>query len=496
MRKMKNGKRILSVFLTLSMVFSMSGAPSFAWEDAQLSKDQGLSAEFAGRKATDSNAATPSAASKRQAEIPLDDTVTELEAGKTYTISSLEELERLTELVNDPDTNQASRETKYELLEDLDNAGNIMIGTGAENSSESVKSYFKGSFNGNGHVIRGLAITADPDSMQGQDAVGLFRHVAGGSTIQQLGVEGTVTVTAAYSKSYRDAGCNVGSLVGVLEGSSYVKQCYSACEITVDQDLDDGAVNVSAGGLVGTAKDNGWIMDCYTTGDVSIWPSESAMAIGHAGGVAGQMQEGVVRRCYATGTVTGPANGGSGYLKPGVGGIAGYVASSRAYIEKCCALNVKITALGENAQSFGRLAGYVGSSGMITDCSARQDMVLGKEGEEAMLKEEGWSDLQKAANGQTLSAASGNDSLMTFFRLLAASKNVWNQPGETELAAGAELPSLIAFDGTGTDTPLLPEGEGGTIEPLWDAEAPVIIKNLEKKRKALSDMNSIRLQNP
>ena len=83
MRKMKNGKRILSVFLTLSMVFSMSGAPSFAWEDAQLSKDQGLSAEFAGRKATDSNAATPSAASKRQAEIPLDDTVTKLEAGKT-----------------------------------------------------------------------------------------------------------------------------------------------------------------------------------------------------------------------------------------------------------------------------------------------------------------------------------------------------------------------------------------------------------------------------
>ena len=68
-------------------VFSMSGAPSFAWEDAQLSKDQGLSAEFAGRKATDSNAATPSAASKRQAEIPLDDTVTKLEAGKTYTIS-------------------------------------------------------------------------------------------------------------------------------------------------------------------------------------------------------------------------------------------------------------------------------------------------------------------------------------------------------------------------------------------------------------------------
>ena len=166
MRKMKNGKRILSVFLTLSMVFSMSGAPSFAWEDAQLSKDQGLSAEFAGRKATDSNAATPSAASKRQAEIPLDDTVTKLEAGKTYTISSLEELERLTELVNDPDTNQASRETKYELLEDIGNAGNIMIGTGAENPSESVKSYFKGSFNGNGHVIRGLAITADPDSMQ------------------------------------------------------------------------------------------------------------------------------------------------------------------------------------------------------------------------------------------------------------------------------------------------------------------------------------------
>ena len=53
MRKMKNGKRILSVFLTLSMVFSMSGAPSFAWEDAQLSKDQGLvQSSLAGRRRT------------------------------------------------------------------------------------------------------------------------------------------------------------------------------------------------------------------------------------------------------------------------------------------------------------------------------------------------------------------------------------------------------------------------------------------------------------
>ena len=172
-----------------------------------------------------------------------------------------------------------------------------------------------------------------------------FRHVAGGSTIQQLGVEGTVTVTAAYSRSYRDAGCNVGSLVGALEGSSYVKQCYSACEITVDQDLDDGAVNVSAGGLVGTAKDNGWIMDCYTTGDVSIWPSESAMAIGHAGGVAGQMQEGVVRRCYATGTVTGPANSGFGYQNPGVGGIAGYEMCIRDRDEReyCGSVQAKLT---------------------------------------------------------------------------------------------------------------------------------------------------------
>lgn len=51
-----------------------------------------------------------------------------------------------------------------------------------------------------------------------------------------LGVERTVTVTAAYSKSYRDAGCNVGSLVGVLR-LFYVEAVllWPAAKITVDR---------------------------------------------------------------------------------------------------------------------------------------------------------------------------------------------------------------------------------------------------------------------
>ena len=67
--------------------------------------------------------------------------------------------------------------------------------------------------------------------------------------------------------------------------------------------------------------------------------------------------------------------------------------------------------------------------------------------------------------------------------------------GKQSLPRGAELPSLIAFDGTGTDTPLLPEGEGGTIGAALGCRGSGYYKEF-RKRKALSDMNSIRLQNP
>lgn len=123
----------------------------------------------------------------------------------------------------------------YELTADITLPSNWMpIGTAAKP--------FKGSFNGNGHIVSGLMLLT-PAS----DGVGLFGHVAAGGVIEKVGMSGQLVAPNCR---------RVGAIAGVCDGT--ISECWSMAFIE--------KAGTMVGGLVGELKSNGKIMDCYHSG--------------------------------------------------------------------------------------------------------------------------------------------------------------------------------------------------------------------------------------
>ena len=130
---------------------------------------------------------------------------------------------------------------------------------------------FTGVFEGNGHTISRLSITAST-----KDYIGLFGYVGYGGQIRNLRVE-DVTVTG---------GSAVGGLVGVNYFGTLIS-CSVAGLVSGDS---------SVGGLVGDDF-YGTLTSCYATGSVS--------GTSNVGGLAGWNFWSTLTSCYATDTVSG-----------------------------------------------------------------------------------------------------------------------------------------------------------------------------------------------
>ena len=166
---------------------------------------------------------------------------------------------------------------------------------------------FRGSFDGNGHVIRNLRIDRG-----GEDYVGLFGRVDDGSIVslglEDLEVTGEVAVgglvgearNGTVTDSYATGSVTGESGVGGLAGSNFISPMtgsYAAGSVTGESGV---------GGLVGR-NDFTTVMDSYATGSVT---GES-----NVGGLVGEnLSFATVRGSYATGSVTGESN---------VGGLVG-----------------------------------------------------------------------------------------------------------------------------------------------------------------------------
>ncbi len=129
---------------------------------------------------------------------------------------------------------------------------------------------FRGTFEGNGHLIRGLR------TMNGTDGVGLFGHVAQGGHIRQTGISGGVIVAKPKRR--------VGALVGVCDGA--ISECWSMAEIA--------AAGNTVGGLVGELKSHGSLTDCYHAGLI-------LNASDTIGGIVGKNNGGTLTRVYNSG---------------------------------------------------------------------------------------------------------------------------------------------------------------------------------------------------
>ncbi|MBQ7859264.1 MAG: hypothetical protein IJ347_03905, partial [Faecalibacterium sp.] len=128
---------------------------------------------------------------------------------------------------------------------------------------------FCGSFEGDGHTIAGLEITAEGT------ALGLFRYLTADAVVQNLTVEGQVTPEGSRSR--------VGGIAG--ENAGLILNCRFAGTVS-------GGDRV--GGIAGRNTVTGIIQSCHTAGDVH--------GNHFVGGIAGD-NTGVVRSCENTAAV-------------------------------------------------------------------------------------------------------------------------------------------------------------------------------------------------
>lgn len=208
----------------------------------------------------------------------------------------------------------------YRLTQDID----------MENvSMQPIKEFADGTFDGAGHTISNLIISAASGNaglfaetrsravikdiilhnvsvtLTGGSYAGvggLIGKITGPTTIQGCGVSGAVT--------YSGSPCGyVGGLVGYFNGNCTIKESYSRAKI--DNKSSDSSS--TAGGLLG--KTNNYytlsVTDCYASGNVTA-------AGGRAGGFTGYVYcspsyKHIYENCYAAGTVTASAGNGFGF---------------------------------------------------------------------------------------------------------------------------------------------------------------------------------------
>ena len=183
-----------------------------------------------------------------------------IESDGSYTVTSADGLMNIAELVNGGKTDINITLDKNI---DLTGKGWTPIGTSIDNS-------YKGTFDGGGHTITGLAVTTN------DQFVGLFGYLNRAGTVKNVVMEG-VLITSNHM-----FGCT-GGVVGYSWG-------------TIENCSVSGSVSGTdcVGGVVGSQK-AGSIIGCSTSATVK--------GTHYVGGVAGE-KWGSMTACYATGNVT------------------------------------------------------------------------------------------------------------------------------------------------------------------------------------------------
>ena len=233
-----------------------------------------------------------------------------IEGNGSYTVTSADGLMNVAELVNGGKTDINITLDKNI---DLTGKGWTPIGTSFDNS-------YKGTFDGGGHTITGLAVTTN------DQFVGLFGYLNRAGTVKNVVMEG-IQITSNHM-----FGCT-GGVVGYSWG-------------TIENCSVSGSVSGTdcVGGVVGSQK-AGSIIGCSSSATVK--------GTHYVGGVAGE-KWGTMIACYATGNVTleiGSPKNLSG------GGVVGLNGGSR--VLACYAIG--------NVNSKGSSTGNVHIGGLFGD---------------------------------------------------------------------------------------------------------------------------------
>lgn len=215
-------------------------------------------------------------------------------AAAPYQIATADDLWRMAELVNDH--NLDYREAYYILTADIDLGGAAWTPIG-DNYLDGFKS-FPGIFDGDGHTISGLNVTAAEDDETRY--FGLFGQVEG--TVKNLTVASSTIDCSGRSSA------TAGAIVGRVDYDGIVENCHVASDVTVTGSSRTGGV---AGDLAGTMS--------FCTNGATVSSSSNVSIVG---GVIGIIT-GAPDLNASSGTVTGCANTGAVTGTDTVGGVVG-----------------------------------------------------------------------------------------------------------------------------------------------------------------------------
>lgn len=255
-----------------------------------------------------------------------------------YTISSLKELQYFAKNVN-AGISYANSNFKLDFKDDpdtvdVDESGIVDLTGVAWTPIGTSASPFSGTFNGNGHTVKGLSF-GTADSRSNAQAAGFFGYVSQG-TVQNLAVkdsefymtgllsqvgpivasldEGTVVGCAVsdviididYTNAEVFTLNAIGGVVGASTGGT-VSESYSTAHISVTAPVSIGNY---VGGIIG--RNNGTVKNTYYAGNVSLGDS----LIGYVGGLVGN-NAGTIENSYSVGLVGGKLTAGVAGLNTG-----------------------------------------------------------------------------------------------------------------------------------------------------------------------------------
>ena len=181
----------------------------------------------------------------------------------------------------------------YELDADLDFAGSAYAAAGWTpiGAGFVVATSFSGQFNGRGHTISNLPISAGNIPY-----VGLFGNVSG--DIEQVGL---LDVNIAFTRNSGDT--NVGALAGLLISDATVR--YSYATGAVNATIGSGASRTRAGGLIGEMAHTSQLTASWAGVNVTV-DSAATSGFDNVTGLVGGANNGTgvaITACYAAGDV-------------------------------------------------------------------------------------------------------------------------------------------------------------------------------------------------
>ncbi len=252
--------------------------------------------------------------------------VSTFEKNKEYQVSTKEDLQKLAQLVN---SNVDTTNVTFYMGADIDLNG--INWTPIGNKSANSNYEFKGTFDGNGHVVKNFSINSN------KNYAGLFGYTNGSATIKNLGVENANVKGVDFTALL--VGSSDGNIVNCYaKGSVEGREKFGALAGNVTKDITDSYTDATVKGikyggvLVGYATKS--INRCFVQGSITLNGD-------YAAGIAG-CTDGKIENCYSNANIKG---------KNIVGGIAGRTADT--------IINSYATGTAEGYEFVGGVAGII-----------------------------------------------------------------------------------------------------------------------------------------